>query len=500
MSCIYGWWNLKGQEISISDWDKVTAITSWWSPDTSKSIIKDNVALGHLGLNLLSSDSVVDPNTIHESAKCSIVADTRLDNRKEILKKLNLEDNSISDSYIILKLYLVYGERCVDHLIGAFSFMIYNENKDEFFGARDHIGIKPFNYYYRDSKFIFGSQPKSILAVDGVDTYADWNFITLKISRKMSVGDSTENLYIKKLLPAHTIKVTKDSIKTERYWNLNIEKEIEYKNEQDYVEHFLELFKLSIKDRMRGTQNVSAHLSGGLDSSGISAVAASLAPEYGKKFNSFSYTFPEKKNLKLPKGMVNFNPIVDKQVRHSNISSNFSVNKTTFPGFRKHIELESLACDGISWSNNVRTEWEIQQLMSENKIGVNLSGFLGDEIITSFVRPYYLEYLDKGKYFKFFMSKHRGKYQPLQLLTLFGLHIASKYRVPINNEFFARRYQTIRDKKQTRFINETHLFSKVYIDSHHDLKSALVNDYDPEIHQSIPLSLKAYQRNHIKRR
>ena len=76
-----------------------------------------------------------------------ITADARIDNRKELSKKLDIENiEEISDSYFILKSYEKWGEKCPEYLLGDFAFVIWDENKRTLFCARDHMGIKPFYY------------------------------------------------------------------------------------------------------------------------------------------------------------------------------------------------------------------------------------------------------------------------------------------------------------------------------------------------------------------
>jgi len=500
MSSIYGWWNLDKKPIPATSLSRIEKDTSWWNPGAADLFHNQSVALGFLRFDINSKNSTTKDNCVHTENNVSICADVRLDNREELIKKLSVRDSSISDSLLILKAYLTYGEDCLHHLIGAFAFAIWDASKKEFFCARDHIGIKPFNYYFHNHQFLFGSQRKSILRADNVDKSPDWKFIILKLDLRMSVEDRTENLYIKKLLPAHYLKINKDGLSIKRYWNLDIHSEVKYANDQDYVDHFLELFKESIKARMRGSSKVSAHMSGGLDSTGIAAVSASLTQSTDVDFHAYAYAFPEVENLKLSKRIFNFNPDLKKQMAFSNITNGHLITKPIHVNFKKRIDHETMVCDGLSWSNNVFTEYELQHQAQQDGVGILFSGFLGDEIITSFCRPYYLEYLDKGQYGKFFSSKHQGKSIPAKLLFLLGLKFAKKLHIPINDNFFAKKYMSQKLKAKTKkTIAETHLFSPDFIAQNKSLQEALIEEYNPEIHHSIPLSLKEYQRNHINR-
>ena len=497
MICIYGWWNINNQTIPIEEWSKITELSSWNEPDFAGDFYKNNIALGHLRNKLNSEDDAVDPNQLYTENNFTIVADARLDNRADLLKKLNISNNTISDTILILKAFQAYDTRCVDHLIGDFAFVIWDNQKQQLFGARDHIGVKPFNYYFKDKRFLFGSQRKSILAVSDVDKAADWTFIIQRMNNRMHVRDRTDNLYIRKLMPAHTILINEDGMHIEKYWELDIDATTVYQNEQDYVDHFVELFKQSIRDRMRGSSHISAHLSGGLDSSGVAAVGASITKDSSKTFHSLSYTFPEYK--KAPKGIYNFNKIVQDQNKQSNIHHAHYVTELSNLSYMTHLSHEVQVCDGMSWSNNVRTEYEIQRVAKNANIGINLSGFLGDEIITSFCRPYYLEYLSKGQYFKFFKSKHNGEYKPLQLMGLFGLKIAKGLRLPVNDAYIARKYHATKQLKYVVSSEIGSLFNPDFIAANEDLNEALKEKSFVAVHESIPLSFKAYQRNHINR-
>jgi len=501
MSSIYGLYNLDGRPISKKSWNRIQEVTSWWKPDKAYAFLENNIGLAYLRLDVSSKDDEdIDDNNIHTEAEYTICADARLDNRNDLLNKLNIANTSTPDSLLILKAYIKYADECVHHLLGAFAFVIWDKHKKEIFAARDHIGIKPFNYYFKDNQFLFGSQRKSILAADNIDKYVDWEFIVQKYSKSMAVGNRTENLHIKKLLPAHILRISKKKLITKRYWNLDIHNTIKYSNEKDYLEHFLELFKEAIRVRMRGASRVSSHLSGGLDSSGISGTAAPIAKKIGKEFHVFSYVFPNVENLKTPNGIFNFNHLVKQQVDFSEIDFHHFLDKPIFRKSIEHLEHESLVCDGISWSNNVSTEYEIQHKAKENNIGILLSGFLGDEIITSFCRPYYLEYLERGQYVNFFRSNHQGESQPLKFLFLFFLKQASSLGIPINGDRLVRYFQSNRlGKSNPNFIGSKHLFNSDYVNSSSDLQQNLVYEWKSQIHERIPLSLKEYQRNHINR-
>lgn len=502
MNYIYGWWNINGQPIPLEKWMGIKEVSSLDTSDTISTFFDKEIAFSHHQIDINSKEiEINNQESVYTEAECTITADSRLDNREDLLQQLHVSENNLSDAQIILKTYIKYGEQCINYFIGAFAFAIWNNNKEEIFCATDHIGIKPFYYTFEGKRFIFGSQKKSILSLPFVNKKADWYYIVHKLENTvLPVDDRTENLSIKKLLPAHVLKINRKDIHTYRYWNFDIQTEIRYKNDQDYIDHFKFLFEQSIQNRMRGSSAISAHLSGGLDSSGVAGMASIVAKKEQKQFHSFSYTFPRNEKFKTPPGIYNFNTLVDEQVAFSSINQAHYVSTPAPFIFKDRVHLEARLCDGISCSNNVNTEYEILLAAQQHKIGINLSGFLGDEIISSFVRPYYLEYLEKGNYIKFFKSKHKGKSFKKQQLILLGLHLLHKFNIPYNETYVAQKYQAYRSANHKGlYIEDSHLFSKKFLDQHTDIKKALQNKDLPTIHQSIPLSLKAYQRNHINR-
>jgi len=115
-------------------------------PDGSKIWCEGSVALGHQMLH-------TTPESLHETLPFEkdgiiITADARIDNRKELSEKLNIEDEeSVPDSYFILIAYRKWGEKCPEKLLGDFAFAIWDKDNEKLFCARDHMGIKPFYYY-----------------------------------------------------------------------------------------------------------------------------------------------------------------------------------------------------------------------------------------------------------------------------------------------------------------------------------------------------------------
>jgi asparagine synthase (glutamine-hydrolysing) len=232
-----------------------------------------------------------------------IVGDIRLDNRKELFCLLNLpeKDPPPGDAGLVLAAYEKWGEACPEHLLGDFSFAIWNKRQQELFCCRDHFGIRGLFYFYNGKKFLFSTNAEQIIRVRGVDTGISRNKLaTLVIpSAKHLFWEESwfENI---SLLPAGTtFTVTRNGIKRRKYWTPGIGKELRFKNENEYAEAFLEIMSSAVSDRMRSIYPVTALLSGGLDSSSVVSVAAKILEKQNKELQTFSYVLPDENDPEL---------------------------------------------------------------------------------------------------------------------------------------------------------------------------------------------------------
>ncbi|MDI6792683.1 MAG: asparagine synthase-related protein, partial [bacterium] len=185
----------------------------------------------------------------------------------------------------IIHSYEEWGEECVNRLNGMFAFCIWDNREKRFFCARDRLGIKPFYYYYDGTRFIFGSEIKSILEVieRRLNPEALYHYLTFRYTPpSLTMFDG-----IKKLPPGHTLKVTKEKLVEEEYWDISFG-EIVLKDERDWIGEFRGLLKESVKRWLMSDVPLGVFLSGGLDSS---AVLAMMSEMVSNKIKTFSVAF-----------------------------------------------------------------------------------------------------------------------------------------------------------------------------------------------------------------
>lgn len=248
-------------------------------PDGSGEWIHEDssVAFGHLRLSIIDlSPGAAQPMTDQNGNW--IVYNGEIYNYRELRRELG-EDyfRTVSDTEVILRSYERWGDSCVEHFRGMFSFAIWDEKNRVLFCARDRFGIKPFYYAVVDEIFYFASEIKALLPfvpdietdVDGLKDYLTFQFC---------LDGKTLFEGVRELPPAHFLKVKNGSVSIRRYWEVYYTLDFDH-TEKYFQEHLASLLSESVALHMRSDVPVGAYVSGGLDSSTIASLSARLVPE-----------------------------------------------------------------------------------------------------------------------------------------------------------------------------------------------------------------------------
>jgi asparagine synthase (glutamine-hydrolysing) len=245
--------------------------------------ICDSVAIGSLG------QAPVE----HEIRNLAIVADARLDNRRELIDGLGIDDPKISDAALIMEAYARWGEACVDKLIGDLAFAIWDGDRRRFFCARDHFGIRPFYYCATPGLVAFASEVKGLLAIPGVPRRLDENTVLEYLCAWWEGKDRTFYQDIKRLPPAHALTIDAHDATPNCYWKLAVDEPLNLKSDADYIDAFRSHFTEAVRSRMQTDDVFGSTLSGGLDSSSIACTARNLLGGSQEKLHTFSVIFDD---------------------------------------------------------------------------------------------------------------------------------------------------------------------------------------------------------------
>jgi asparagine synthase (glutamine-hydrolysing) len=258
-------------------------------PDFKNSVKIGNKEFGHTRLAIIDLDKEANQPMIFDDIL--IVFNGEIYNYKELNIEENLNCKTASDTEVIIRLYQKYQEKFLSKLNGMFSFCIYDMKKDIYFCARDRYGKKPFFYYHKDGKFIFSSSIESIKKLLGTTPNLNKVALSQYMQYFVALGENTFYNDIQALEASTYFILKGKELNKKKFYKINTYKRI--KDEKTALEGIENLLIKSVESRLVGDVEVASLLSGGIDSSLISALYSKIS---GKKINTFSVGYDEYKN------------------------------------------------------------------------------------------------------------------------------------------------------------------------------------------------------------
>jgi asparagine synthase (glutamine-hydrolysing) len=297
MSGIVGILQLNGAPVDRQLLQRLTDFQSFRGPDAKQIWLDGNVGFGHTLLKTTEeSERETQPFTLGDGVW--IVADARVDGRQELIAELESKGQQIpssdiariTDVELILRSYQLWGENCLDHLIGDFAFGIWDGARKQLFCARDQLGVKCFYYAHLGSCVIFSNSLGCIRQHPSIsDRLNDLAIADLLLFERNLDQATTTFAEIQRLPPAHKAVWSSDGTRQSQYWTPPFDEPVFYKRADDYTDRFMELTKQAVSDRLR-TRRVGILMSGGIDSSTMAAVASELSPERSPNLHLRAFT------------------------------------------------------------------------------------------------------------------------------------------------------------------------------------------------------------------
>jgi len=284
-------------------------------PDAQGSLLEERVGLGHRRLSVIDPTPSANQPMTDPSGRYTIVYNGEIYNFKELRKEL--EDMGVvfktqCDTEVLLYAYIHHGEKCLLKLNGFFAFCVYDKELEMLFIARDRYGIKPLYYYLDEDKFLFASELKSLMAY-GFQKSIDWTALLFYLQLNYIPAPLSILNSVHKLNPGHLLRISKNQIEDEKYYSLpdeNILNTSGYREQQETVEKLLEE---AVKNRLISDVPLGVFLSGGIDSSVITA----LASRHTDKLKTFSVGYKDQ-------------PFFDETKYSRLVSSHFNTEHTEF--------------------------------------------------------------------------------------------------------------------------------------------------------------------------
>jgi asparagine synthase (glutamine-hydrolysing) len=287
--------NLVGKFNKIQVGNATTALQKR-GPDFQDTHIDEWVGLGHRRLSIIDTTAVANQPMWDESNRYCIVFNGEIFNYAELKKSLEskgVKFFSQGDTEVLLKLYIHEKENCLNKLNGFFAFCIYDKKEQTFFLARDRYGVKPLLYLFDEDKFIFASEMKAILQY-GIEKNLDYSSLYTYLQLNYIPAPDTIFSNVKKLLPGHYMKVARQKMDIQSYYQIPYDREkaehnlISYTQAKDKVK---ELLEASVKRRLVADVPLGSFLSGGIDSSIVTGLASRHKPD----LHTFSIGFKDEK-------------------------------------------------------------------------------------------------------------------------------------------------------------------------------------------------------------
>lgn len=276
--------------------NKMNFVQKHRGPDAEGIFISKHFGLSHVRLSVIDLISGHQPMTrSHYNRRYTIVYNGELYNTKELKDDLTANGYSFettSDTEVILNGFIHYGTDFINKLNGIFSFAIADEETGTLYLVRDRFGIKPLFYTRSDNLTVFSSELKGIFEYPDITPEIDINGLNeiFSVGPAKTPGNGVFK-NINEVKPAHFIKCTKYEIKEISYWQLN-----SYEHQDTYeetVEKTSFLLYDSIKRQMISDIPICTFLSGGVDSSIVSAICSNELKKQNKQLNTFSFDFTD---------------------------------------------------------------------------------------------------------------------------------------------------------------------------------------------------------------
>jgi len=253
-------------------------------PDEEGLLVDGPVGLGHRRLSIIDLAGGRQPIG-NEDGTVSIVFNGEIYNFGELRRDLEARGHQFttrSDTEVIVHLYEELGVNCVDLLRGMFAFALWDANRRRLLLARDRLGIKPLYYAELPGSLLFASEIKSILQADGFNAEPDPKGLRRYLTYRHSYGSGTLFKGVRQLPPGHVLVADFDGTSVRQYWDVPLESVCDRP-----AERFIALLEDAVKLRMISDVPIGAFLSGGLDSSAVTALMA----RHATRVQTFSIGF-----------------------------------------------------------------------------------------------------------------------------------------------------------------------------------------------------------------
>ena len=362
-------------------------------PDAFGELIIGNVGIANRRLSIIDlSDSANQPIE-DKGSRVSITYNGEIYNFLELRNELaskGYKFTTDSDTEVVLKSYLEWGEKCVNKFNGMFGFAIYDPRINILFLARDRYGVKPLYYWYNDKKFAFGSEIKTITTLPDfkvkLDRLAFHQYFTFQ-----NILDDRTLFEGVRLLPQGNFIVLKtsgtDHPAPTLYWDADFHGDQNLKDEREIEEELHRVFETAVSRQLISDVSVATFLSGGIDSGSVTSVASREIPGISTFTAGFDVSDTTREESHF-----------DERVNARTLASLFETNHSEI--LINHLHMQECMEDLVWHLEDLRVgqsypNYQLYRYVSK-KCKVVLSGTGGDELFAGYPWRYKNAYVSKN--------------------------------------------------------------------------------------------------------
>lgn len=265
-------------------------------PDAGGIWVGEHAVLAHRRLAVIDPKGGMQPmKRVSEGYEFIIAYNGELYNTEELrreLKSYGYRFETTSDTEVLIYAYIHYGAACANRLNGIFAFAVYDCMRQRVFICRDRFGVKPLFWCKVEDTFVFGSEIKALFKYPGIEPELNREGLCelFAISPARTAGCGVFK-GVHEVKPGHCMMISRDGICDQAYWQL---KSGEHRdNYENTIEKVSYLLTDAICRQLVSDVPIATFLSGGLDSSFITAVAANEFSKQGRQLSTYSFDYED---------------------------------------------------------------------------------------------------------------------------------------------------------------------------------------------------------------
>ena len=285
----------ENNSFSVQELEDMTDVLKHRGPDNSDFYAANSVGLGHTRLSIIDLSSKANQPMHSRDNRYVITFNGEIYNYKDIGKELDIKFRSNSDTEVIIAAFEEWGISFINKLNGMFAIALYDKLEDKLFLYRDRIGIKPLYYFWDGKNFVFASEIKSILKIKSININKQLYKRAINEFLHLGYIPGPNTIYqnIFKMPAGHHAVLSGTNLHIEPFWKIerNIRQKI-YTDEATAKKELKNLIYKSVESRLMSDVPFGTFLSGGIDSSIVTAVAQNIS---STPINTFTIGFKEAK-------------------------------------------------------------------------------------------------------------------------------------------------------------------------------------------------------------